>query len=410
MKERIQDLLRTFKTREAFWAAAENVMTDSYCQSMFLRIANQRELIVLVQEDIDRIKELADSGNPYMQYAFARLHDVLGLQPDSCDICEKYYTLALNAGIADAGMQLAFMYRDADLGEVDNRRFLRYFNEALDSNSERAVQFKLNQMIHGSKFFDSDPQKALELITNYLKDSVDPDPYYYRLKALAEEKLELNQEAERDYQLAIGNGDIESFFLLAVLKYADADGNVLDLEAFSQLMEQGQQAGSASAYLEMACILNSEMYEALDEQNKADCHSLLKDQLELSATLGETTAAYSLGYYYENAEFGFEKDLQEAWSWYAQGSILRSADSYEALSRMVLEDGTAPENYGEEFGYECAYRAYILGADTLECLIRGYKSGHLTSHAAMIEEFFLPAYESMNEDYDDYDEPEIEED
>ena len=76
---------------------------------------------------------------------------------------------------------------------------------------------------------------------------------------------------------------------------------------------------------------------------------------------------------------------------------------------MILEDGTAPEKYDEEFGYECAYRAYILGADTLECLIRGYKTGHLTAHAAVIEEFYLPLYEKQFAD-GDYDEPEIEED
>ena len=164
MKESIQDLFRAFKVREAFWEAARNVLTDRDSQSMFLRIANQQNHIVKLLDDIDKIKKLADKGNPYMQYAFARLHDTLALQADSCEICEEYYSLALDAGIADAAMQLAFMYRDADLGEVDNRRFLDYFNRALDAGSERALQFKLNQMIHGSDFIDTNPRKALDIL------------------------------------------------------------------------------------------------------------------------------------------------------------------------------------------------------------------------------------------------------
>ncbi|MGM9791632.1 MAG: hypothetical protein ACI3Y4_04445 [Candidatus Cryptobacteroides sp.] len=407
MKERIQDLFRAFKAREAFWAAAENVMTDSDSQTILLRIANQQNHIVKLLDDIDKIKKLADKGNPYMQYAFARLHDTLALQADSCEICEEYYTLALKAGIADAAMQLAFMYRDADLGEVDNRRFLDYFNRALDAGSERAVQFKLNQMIHGSDFVDADPHKALELICSYLDGSDNPDPYYYRIKAMAEEELGMKEEAAGDYELAISKGDSESYFLLSVLRYCDAEGNVQDAEGFTELMDLGQDAGAASAYLETACFLSEEVFDALDEERKKEVHSLLSDQLKLSSMLGGAVAAYFLGYYFENGLYGFEQDYGQAWGWYSRGALLRSASCYEALSRMVIEDETAPEHYDSEFGYECAYRAYILGADTLECLIRGYRNGHLTTHAAVIEEFFLPLWEQGLEEAD---EPEIEED
>ena len=268
MKESVQDLFRAFKAREAFWEAARNVLTDRDSQSMFLRIANQQNHIVKLLDDIDKIKKLADKGNPYMQYAFARLHDTLALQADSCEICEEYYSLALDAGIADAAMQLAFMYRDADLGEVDNRRFLDYFNRALDAGSERALQFKLNQMIHGSDFIDADPRKALDSLASYLEGSENPDPYYYRLKAMAEEALGMKEEAVGDYELAISSGDSESYFLLAVLNYCDAEGNVRDAEGFTELMDLGQEAGAASAYLETACFLSEEVFDALDEERK----------------------------------------------------------------------------------------------------------------------------------------------
>ena len=384
-------------------------MTDSYSQTMFLRIANQRDHIVKLLKDIDRIKELSDNGNPYMQFAFARLHDVLQIDADSTELCYRYYNLALDKGIADARMHLAFMFRDGDLGEVDSRRFLSYFKKALDEGSQRAAQFQLHQMIYGSEYFTADPGKALILINDYLSYTEDADPYYFRLKAMAEEKLEMKQESARDYEKATMLGDSESFFLLACLTCCDEQGTVIDMERFSDLMMRGQEAGSASAYLETACLLNENLFEALDDEHKAEVKSLLKDQLELSISLGDCDGAYLLGSFYEEGLYGFDKDYDLAWSWYAKGALLRSGLCYEALSRMLLEDETAPKTYDEEFGYECAYRAYVLGSDTLETVIRGYKTGHLTSHAAVIEEFYLPLYENHFGD-EDYDEDEIEED
>ncbi len=409
MKETIRELFCSYRSAEAFWAAAENVMTDSYSQAMFLRIANNKNHIAQLYEDIDKIKTLADKGNPYMQFAFARLHDTLCTEENSSELCYKYYNLALKGGIADAGMHLAFMFRDADLGEVNVRLFLKYFNEALEAGSQRAAQFQLHQMIHGSDYFTADPGKALIRLNDYLGITDDPDPYYYRLKASAEEKLGMKEEAARDYEKAAQNGDSESYFLLACLTCCDEEGTMTYGEKFSEIMALGQEAGAASAYLETAFIMNDELYEKLDGKFQAEVRELLEDQLRLSTLLGGADAAYFLGSYYEEGQYGFEQDYDQAWGWYAKGALLRSEGCYEALSRMVLEDETAPEMYDEEFGYECAYRGYILGADTLERVIRGYRSGHLTSHAAVIEEFYLPLYEEQFGD-GDYDEPEIEED
>lgn len=410
MTDKIQKLFCEYKSADAFWAAAENVMTDTYSQTMFLRIVNHKNHIINLLDDIDKIRELADGGNPYMQYAYARLHDVLALEADSANIYEKYYTLAMEAGIADARMQLAFSWRDCDFGEVDLRRFRNYMEQALEEGSERAAQYKLHEIIFGSDGVKSDPENALHIIDRYLKECVDePDPYFYRLMAMAEEKLGMKEEAAADYQTATQKGDSESFFYLAILTCCNDEGNVLDYERFSEIMGQGQDAGAASAYLETSMLISPEAFDTMDDDTKAQVSKLLVEQLVLSSSMGDGDAAYFLGSYYEDGMYGLEQDYGKAWQLYAEGATKRSAYGYESLSRMILEDGTAPENYGEEFGYECAYRAYVLGCDTLETLIRGYKNGFLTHHAAVIEEFYLPRYEQElgNEDYD---EPEIEED
>ena len=413
MKENIQELFRGYKSREAFWAAAENVMTDRWSQTMLLRLAGKKNHIVMLREDMDRIRELADSGNPYMQYTYARLHDVLLPDPDSVETVKKYYTRAMEGGIADAKMQLAFAYRDGDFGEMDRRRYRKLMEEALAEGSDRAAQQKLNEMIFGADGVEAEPEKALRLISEYLSGSEEePDPIYYKLRGNAEEKLGKKEEAVADYRKAAENGFADAYFWLAILICCDENGTVVDSDRFTEIMSAGQEANSPLAYLETACLITPELYEGADEKSRSELRNLLEEQLSLASLMGECDAPFWLGHYYENGLYGFAQDNGLAWQMYAKAAWMRSAEGYASLSRMVLEDGTAPEDKDEDFGYECAYRGYALGSDTLETVIRGYRNGHLTHHAAVIEEFLLPRYEELcdEEDCDDYYEPEIEED
>ena len=402
MKERIQKLFCDNKSAEAFWALAENVMTDSYCQKMFLRVVNIKSHVIKLFEDIDRIKQLADKGNPYMQYAYARLHDVLYFAEDSMTVSEKYYAMAMEAGISDARMQLAYMYRDGDLGEYHPRLYCQYMEQALAENSVRAIQNKLYEMIYGSDFIEKDTEKALELIDRYITScDEEPDPYFLCLRAKAEEQLGMKDKATKDYELAAIKGFPEALFFLAMMTCFDDEFKITDAERFSALMERGQDAGVPACYLETAFIMDSFDYKALDEKNQEECHRLLKNQLILSSEMGDDLAGYYLGYYHEQGINGFEQDYGQAWKWYSRGALLRSYFCFENISRMILEDFTAPEKYSEEYGYECAYHALILGSDSLDTVMKGYKNGYLTHHAAVIEEIFLPRYEKENSDCDD---------
>lgn len=418
MKEKIQKLFCENKSSEAFWIAAEHVMTDEYCRMMFLRIANIKNHIIQLFEDIDKIRELADKGNPYMQYAYARLHDILYFAEDSASVSEEYYKKAMDAGIADARMQLAYIYRDGDLGEFCPRLYNEYMEQAINENSERAIQNKLYEMIYGSDYIKKDTEKALKIIKEYL-DSCDtePSPYFYLLKAKAEEVLGMREEACKDYELAAEKGNPEALFFLAIMTCCDENYKVRDCQRFSELMVRGQDASVAACYLEAAFLLDSMNFEDLDEKAQADYHSLLKNQLILASEMGDDLAGYYLGMFYEQGINGFEQDYAKAFQWYSRGALLRSCFCHECLYRMILEDFTAPKKYTEEFGYECAYRALVLRCDTLDIVINGYKKGYLTHHAAVIEEYFMPRYEKSledskeNDDYlDDIEGPEIEED
>lgn len=60
---------------------------------------------------------------------------------------------------------------------------------------------------------------------------------------------------------------------------------------------------------------------------------------------------------------------------------------------MILDNHTAPAEYDEAYAYECAYKALMLGGDTLGKVVQGYHKGFLNSHAAVIEQTCLPRYE-----------------
>ena len=82
--------IRDYKSIDAFWNAASCLQTDREAQILFLRIVNQKTNMCFLREQEDKIRQLADAGNPYMQYAFARIHDFFVPQEDSVELCEKY--------------------------------------------------------------------------------------------------------------------------------------------------------------------------------------------------------------------------------------------------------------------------------------------------------------------------------
>lgn len=157
------------------------------------------------------------------------------------------------------------------------------------------------------------------------------------------------------------------------------------LEGFDHMLDK--------LYEPVRRMIDDELYEGLDDEDKAVVNKSLYDDLRAACMLGENIAALYLAGYYENGHCGFSQDYTEAWRWYSEGANLHSASCYAALARMVIDDHTAPEQYDEAYGYECAYKALMLGGDTLDTVIQGYRQGFLNSHRAAIEQTYLPRYE-----------------
>lgn len=398
---KVQELIRQYKVRDAFRAMADDLADNREMQTLFLQLLSFNNNVALLQPDSDMIRVQAES-NPYMAYAYARLHDVLQPGKDSDRIKEKYYTMAADYGIGDAYAYLAFMYRDGDLGEQDTDTYGTLMRKAEQMGSGKARQQAVRDLVYGSNGSETDPLKAYELAEHCLKEPAMPDPAYYLLMAEADAQLGRKAEAVRNYRLAAENGCSAAFYWWAVTACCDEEGNVADRESFMEIMQKGIDVRAADCFLMYSLLLDDGSFEGLGDGDKAEVKEGLLSDLKTGWMLGDSVCALFLGDYYENGRYGFEEDYGNAWLWYSRGAVLHNPFCFEALARMILDDGTAPGSYDEEYGYECAYRGLLLGGeDLLEVVVRGYRNGFLTRHAAMIESKWLPGYEQGIDGYDD---------
>ena len=138
--------MRQYKYRDAFWQAAPHVSHDADCRDVFLRICLLKSSLRDVYDDIDKVREMADEGNPYMQYAYARLHDYFPFTEDSLQTCVKYYEDAADNGIADASACLAWLEAAGAFGEKNLVTYHDMIDKAMAKGSRHAAFLKLKQV------------------------------------------------------------------------------------------------------------------------------------------------------------------------------------------------------------------------------------------------------------------------
>lgn len=411
MNDLIKDLILNYKTQEAFWALADGVMNDPEKQKYLLRFLAFKNNVVLLKDDADKIKALADEGNPFMQYAYARYHELLVPKRNSADIMMDYSNRAIAGGVADARMCIAYGWRDGDFGESDYNKYVDESIKALEECSWRAMYNQLLNLINGENHQTADPRKAYEEAEKLLTYDTDiPDAMLYRIMGKASEKLGRIADAQNCYELAQNWGDMQSIFYEATCAYTDEDGNITDRQEFMKKIDSGREFGLTDSYLLTLYLVDGSDFDDYDKELQAEVTESLKEELYLAWTQGDNLAPYYLGLYYENASYGFPMDVYEAFMWYSRGAILRSHNCYDKLARMILDNQSAPDGYDEAWGYECAYKAMMLDEDNtdyIKRMYRGYQKGFLTHHAARIESHYLPLYEKLTgdllADYDDYD-------
>ena len=160
----MENLILNYKIVEAFWALADKMEDDLKCRKYFIRLVGLRNNVGLLRDEMDKIQALAEQGNPFMQYAFARYHDCLAPAKDSPAIAWNYYSKAIEAGIADARAYRAFFFRDGDLDEFDLMRYSLEMDIAREEGSEKAIEQQIRNLIFGNEGVTKDAELALSML------------------------------------------------------------------------------------------------------------------------------------------------------------------------------------------------------------------------------------------------------
>lgn len=255
--------------QEAFWTTAETVAYDSEAQMLFLLLLRQNNNVPLLFDDVKKIEMMAWQDNPYMMYAYARLHDVLQYDNHSDSIKHDFYKLAASHGIGDAYAQLAYMHKDGDLGECDYDAYNHLMQKALDHHSEKAMQQHIRDIIYGTNGSPRDALKGYELAENHVHQQDFHDPEYYMLMGDADRELGRIGNAVTNYELATEHGGSAAFFWWAVTDCCDRDGIVVDRDGFAEIMQKGRAVDARDCYLMYTMLTDDATYEALDPRRPA---------------------------------------------------------------------------------------------------------------------------------------------
>lgn len=405
MKEIIEQM-RQHKPCKAYELLAPIISDDNKeAQQLWLELFRHRENLFLLQDYFEEIQQEAEVGNPWFQFALARLSHVVRADSQWQQVALDNYVAAAEAGIKDALYYQGSAWREGDFGMVDKERYIHMRDEAADAGSHSAVQQRLRDILFGNNGYKKDPHRVFDLLDKYLTDAEKVgdhiDPKYYHILADAAKATGRNAVADQCYERALENGDVSAWYWLTMLRAGDDDCNISDRDLFAEMVDQGNDILAPESFVALVLMANEEDYPDYPEELQKDLTEDMKRDLEYAYELGEDLGAYFLADNYRFGKYGFEQDNAEAWKWYARAAIYDNVQAYLCMIEMI-QDGDAPEGNGEAFMHECELRALRGGEDDmLDAVVNAYKHGFFTEIAAEIEKYYIPRYEAKYADDDD---------
>ena len=185
---------------------------DTEATRLFLMIINTHNRLFLInKEQAERLKEYAERGYALSQYAYGRYLEALRPESDSLNTANEYFKAAEKGGISDALHAQAMLYKSGHYGLVDREEVERMVDEALDKGSTLAARYLLNRYIYGNYNTDPDPQRAIDILKEWLNGNESDDisvvnPLFYSLIGDAYAVLNDVENAQEYYTKAIAMG------------------------------------------------------------------------------------------------------------------------------------------------------------------------------------------------------------
>ena len=399
--------LMEHKISEAFDNLFIPAHMDAMAQRLFLMIPNTfTRLYLLSDKQVDLLKRYAEKGYALSQYTYGRYLYIVRPDENSVKEADEYLKAAEKAGLPDALQTQSVIMLDGHYGLVDREEARRMSKEAADKGSVLAARALGRSVIFGDDHTESNPQKLVEFIKEWLDGNESDDisevnPIYYELLGDAYEKLGDRENADHYYMKAINMGYNEAYGSYCML-YSNDSTETTKL-IYENMLDLGCTQGDPACYLYKAAFL-MDNYDNYDKKKQKQVTAEIKEALEASSKLGSQLAPYFLGdaYYYGN--YGFEEDNTKAWNWGIEGVKRDSGDAYKLLAYMISNEDNPYEVSEELLGY-CAIMSLRCGCnDLLKLVVESYRDGDLTDYAAEIERYYIPEYEALPPDEDEEDE------
>ena len=407
-----KEALEKHAIAEAFDSLFVPSLFDSHAMRLMYKLVNHyHRMRRITAEQIKRneVEDYAQQGYPMAQYVLGRYHQNCKPDTDSIEKAKQWLEAASKAGISDAAASQAVMVVDGYYGPVDMDLYRKIMSFGLEkAYTSDYCSFSLFSMLRELVFghFDTmpDPQKAIEMIKDIIgpeeSDDIDVvDPAYYKILGEAYLELDDDQKARDYFAKAVDMGYVECCSNMALIMPPDESFTHAAWEHWEEINMIGCRCGDPRSFL-LASICFETPYDKLPDNEKQERTSQIKETLMKAYSLGDETAATTMGYNYYYGDNGFEQDNDEAWIWFTRAALWEDCRGF-AMAAEMIENGDAPKPYGQEEADYWYLQALRRGDDDqIDKVVEIYRMGGLTDFAEEIETLYEPKYEGP------WDEPE----
>ena len=367
---------------------------DSEAAQIYLsRVFYTRCSIFMLSPDtIEQVKQAADKGNAYAQFAYGRHLIVTNPNEQSKDLSLEYFGKAQQQGLPDAIAAISEAWRYGDFGIVDHSKAKQAVNQALQLRSEYAAFSQLKTMVLGD---DDQLEKALIVIDALIELNAQremPFALWHYFKGVAHCTMGDIEEAEKHLTFACNQGNIDAWLERAVNAGGfDENGDIADNEAYIKALREGAEHHNPECRTLLAWDTVLQFDEHPSQERTPQLAQTIIDELQQCTRYGSKTACELLGDIYLNGWLQLSPDVDLAWRWYAQSAIWHCDTAYEKMYEMVHDHLKDVE---QDFSDMLAISGARLGSKRLlAATVIAYTHGRLTEYASEIEQYYEPIFE-----------------
>lgn len=299
-------------------------------------------LFKLTEEQLEEIQSEADDGNSKAQYVLGRYYMVVKPDDDFMDKAWELFDAAASKGVANAYAAQAQMvlFGYAEVSSVDDYNEL--LDKALNEGSPMAMKMRLEDMVYGRNDKEQDPKRVIKFLEEEIlneEENAEQYPYLYAVLGDAYNKIGNKAKAAECYETASDNGYKEAAYKQHSTKLEGL--NSFAKEMYETVIDMECDSDVPGCFTLRAQLLGEKWEEQKNDEKIKTSRAIL-DALDHDYELGFGPAATKFAEILYLGEYGSERDMEEAWSWYYRGVKLEDADAFRGLARMV-KDGNSPE-------------------------------------------------------------------